>query len=403
MKPLLLTVNSPGEVAGWATPLAEAYHQRGGTVVVIILPCNFATGNEADVAWQIPGVEQVFPASELWSFLTQAGEAYRGCPLIHLGGDLMYAVALTARWGLKTYPYLWTRPWWNRFFQGFFTREESGVTWLEKRKAQRDKIHVVGDLTVDAIRLRARPTTHKQPQVMFMPGSREQEVLSLTPMFLEIAQNLKEANPELTFTMALSPFIPEEQVPYLLSAPPDPRCGGVQAHYRLQPDGVIEIYNPNNDASITVLKNSTATAQALSQSRITVSIPGTKTAEAAALGTPPLTLVPLNRPEDLPMHGLLGLLDYLPYGKRIKGWLIMQLKDYIHQSLGPIALPNQRAGYLLTPELVGILSCDDITEACLQLLDDPNLAPISQQLLDLYDPLAGAADKMVDLVIQETS
>lgn len=392
MKTLLITANSPGEIAGWMRPVLARWRAAcpGAGVVVILLPCTFASGRESDVAHALEGVERVVPAARFPHFLSRGGADYRGCPLLHLGGDLMYAAALSWRWGLAAWSYLWARPWWDGAFCGYFTRDGSGVQWLLRRRVDPGKILVVGDLVVDSVEQRCRHRVQPEPgTVSFLPGSRHREVEGLVPFYLGVAEAL--ACPGRRFQLLLSPFVDPRRQQELLTASPHVKVGGAKGHIEGN-----ELVSP---AGVRVSLHRQDGLEALARSELAITIPGTKTAEAGCLGVPCLTLLPLNRPEELPFIGLLGLLDWLPGGGHLKGRYLVTLKE----SIGLVAQPNILAGRALMPELIDVLSPSGVAEAAARLLEQPSrLAEVSLELRRLYSPLRGASARIVAAIRSQT-
>lgn len=374
---LLLTANSPGEMAGWVRPLVQAWRDSGeGPVDLLLLPCTFATGQEERVARSLPGVERVYRPRDYAGLLWRHGQRYRQGALLHLGGDLMYSALLSWRWGLSAWSYLWARPWWNSAFAGTFTKDPRGIDWLLRRRVPPEKIHEVGDLVLDALRqsLPAAPSpeTPRDWQVSYLPGSRAIEVRTLAPLFLEVHRQLQSRFPGLRGVLHLSPYLPQGQVSEVLQAPPDPQVGGVQGtlQERTLSAGTTELELAGEDG-----------LHRLAASRLAISIPGTKTAEAGYLRTPVLTILPLNRPEHLPSIGLLGLLDFVPGGRHLKGRLLLRLRDRV----GLLAHPNILAGRALLPELVDVLDGRKLAETAAETLANPNaLQQVQRDLATLY-------------------
>lgn len=371
---LLVTANSPGEMAGWVRPLVREWRERTDAPVdVLLLPCTFATGQEERVARSLEGVDRVYRPGDYFKLLFRDGRDYRGGELLHLGGDLMYSAFLSWRWGLSSWSYLWARPWWDSAFKGYFTKNDWGVRWLQKRKVADHKIHLVGDLVLDSVRQHVpEPLTEHRAQVSYLPGSRPQELASLAPFFLAVHRRLQEVQPGTTGVLHVSPFQPLDELASLLQQAPDPHVGGLQGTIvgeRLVADGV-ELELATGDGY-----------QRLAQSELAVSIPGTKTAEAGYLRTPVVTLVPLNRPDHLPSIGLVGLLDYLPGGRYLKGRLMLRLKDKI----GLLAQPNILAQKALLPEYVERIAVEDMSQKLATILmDKKKLLEVSHSLRELY-------------------
>lgn len=388
-QPLLVTANSPGEIAGWLRPIAEEWvrvHPER-SIVVVTLPCTFATGHEAEIASALPGVEKVIPVNSLLRFILWEGRPYRGCTLLHLGGDQMYAAALSWRYRLRAFTYLWARPWWDHLFQGYFTKNEWGRRWLRKRRLPESKIHEVGDLMVDSVLGKAEPRTPDPHQISFFPGSRAQELQNLAAFFLETAEALGSRVPERRFKLHLSPFIPESRLVELLETPPHPKMGGIQG--RVQGEALVSASGTRLEL---VRRESLRT---LAGSSLAVSIPGTKTGEAGCLGVPTLTLLPLNRPELLPALGILALLDYVPGGAWIKGRLLLRTKA----TLGFVSQPNILAQEEVMPEMVDPLTPLQVAERVEQILADTTaLNRARERNLQLFSELAGAAGRIVALL-----
>lgn len=386
MKRLLITANSPGEMAGWVRPLAKAWTSRGlGPVDILLLPCSFATGQEERVARSLPGVERVYRPSQYFKLLFSGGEDYKSGALLHLGGDLMYSAFLSWRWKLSTWSYLWARPWWNSAFAGYFTKNDWGVRWLKKRRVTEDKIHLVGDLVLDSVRQAVpAPDAVKLNQISYMPGSRAIEVSVIAPFFLQLHELLSRDNPDLQGVLHLSPFLPQDQVTALLEAEPDPDLGGTAG--RLVGDRLI---GPRSELLIATDDS----YQRLSQSKLAVSIPGTKTAEAGYLRTPVFTLVPLNKPEHLPSIGLLGLLDFIPGGAKLKGKVLVANKH----KLGLVGLPNILAQRALLPEVVEVIEVESLAAQIAPVLNDEDLLTDVQEVLaELFSWQEQPAESMVE-------
>lgn len=383
---LLITANSPGEVA-WIRPLAEQIALRGWSCDILLYPCTFATGKEAEVLRGYPGVEKVWPKNSLLSLFWTEGRRYPpGTPLIHLGGDLMYTAFFQRRFGWRCWSYLWARPWWDSAFSGYFSRNAQSTAGLRRRRVAPEKIREVGDLVVDSVNVQVPHLPERDPQLIsFLPGSREEEIRHALPLFSRAAEILRQSRPELRFQALLSPFLSLQRLGELLERPVDSRmdhAGGKLIGSR---------YVCRDGLEVAILQKDGLAAEA--RSILALSLPGTKTAEAATLGVPCLTIVPLNCPEVLPVHGLLGLLDWLPGGSHLKGKLLLRQKHRV----GLLAQPNQLLGRAVMPEMVDFLTAQEIATQMAQILNEPQqLQEKSLLLQQAYQGLAGASRKMLD-------
>jgi lipid A disaccharide synthetase len=306
----------------------------------------------------------------------------------------MYSAFLSWRWKLNAWSYLWARPWWNGAFRGYFTKDDWGVRWLRKRRVPDQHIHLLGDLVLDAVRQQvARPAQGERAfQISYLPGSRAVEVRSLTPLLLEVHALLCQRFPGLRGVLHLSPYLPQDQIRQLLESPPDPAFGGRQG--RLQEGGVLEA----GEARLEIATSDGY--QRLSQSMVALSIPGTKTAEAAYLRTPVLTMTPLNRPEHLPSIGLVGLLDFLPGGNHLKGRLMLRLKP----TIGLLGQPNMKAGRALLPEILDVVNAPMLAEALTEVLETEGLlAGVQQELNGLYSWAPTPSESMIETMLASTT
>ncbi len=394
---MLLTANSPGEMAGWVRPLAKAWRDLDiGPVDLLLLPCTFATGQEERVARELPGVDRVYRPSDYFKLLWRDGRDYRDGALLHLGGDLMYSAFLSWRWQLSAWSYLWTRPWWNSAFQGFFTKDDWGVRWLTKRKAPPEKIHLVGDLVLDSVRqaVPEPPLFERGLQVSYLPGSRAVEVQTLTPLFLAVHARLQETFPGIRGVLHLSPFLPPEELTALITSAPDPALGGITG--RLEGEFLHD--GRGGGLEIATLDG----YQRLSGSTVALSIPGTKTAEAGYLRTPVITITPLNKPEHLPSIGIVGLLDFLPKGNVLKGRLMMRLKP----TIGLLGQPNILAGRALLPEILDVIDEQMLVDLLKTVLSEPEqLSLVAKELRALYpwdtEPSRAIVGTIADQILKD--
>lgn len=388
MATLLFTANSPGEIAGWLLPLAREARRRWPEirVVVVLLPCTFASGAEARVARELVGADEVVPARRYLPLLLWEGGRHRPARLVHLGGDLGYAALLAWRWRLPAWAYLWGRSFWDGAFRGYFVKNAAGVRWLERKGIAPAKAHVVGDLVADSVALRRRRGAVSGPSVAFLPGSRLREVRRLAPFFLEVAARLAAERPDLRFRLLLSPFLEPVQLRAALESPPDPRLGGHAGRVeggRLVGEGVaLELVASDP-------------LEALAAAQLAVTVPGTKTAEAGCLGVPMVMILPLNRPELLPYVGLLGLLDWIPGGARLKGRVLAGMKGKV----GYLSQPNLLSGEEIVPEIVDVVKPEGVAAAIRELLRHPDrLRQQSERLKQLYAPSRGAAGRLLEIV-----
>ena len=109
---IIVTANSPGEVATWLVPTLKALKERlpSAEFTVFIPPCTFASGQEQAVVAALPGVKRTFNKRQLLSFiLTGKGLSDYSLALgvlCFLGSDLAYALLLARRLGYPAFAYM---------------------------------------------------------------------------------------------------------------------------------------------------------------------------------------------------------------------------------------------------------------------------------------------------------
>jgi len=117
-------------------------------------------------------------------------------------------------------------------------------------------------------------------------------------------------------------------------------------------------------------------------SDVVMTIPGSNTAELAALGVPMVVAVPLDRLEEMPLEGLPGLLGNVPVlGRALRRRAI----EGLIRKLPFASWPNRKAGREVVPELVKRgLTPQDMAQAVLRLLDDePGRQRMAEELRQL--------------------
>lgn len=387
---VIITANSPGEIAGWTAPVVHELKRIDPEVrvTVMILPCAFASGREAETARNVRGVDRVLTVSETLNLILWGKNPgfQEKAVLLHLGGDLFYPVLIKLRIRCSLWAYEWAQTKWDGHFAGYFARDENNRQILLKRKIKDDKIHTVGDLLVDSVCFRSGEAPAMEPfeglTVTFMPGSRKKEVLGLLPVFTATARLIKERFPETRFIVPVSSFINRSVLTDEFPLSPKENLPGCQVEFdgRFFSAGGIKIEAVDNSLS------------AILASDFIITIPGTSTGEAGTLGKPHLCIVPLNRPEDIPWVGIVGMLDLLPLiGRPLKRRLMLE----ISKTIGLVAQPNLRAGRMITPEIMVYVTPEVIFNAAQPYLaDESKRNAVRDDLLSTYGPLCGAAEKI---------
>lgn len=317
---IIFTVNGPGELNGVVLPLAEEFKKRWPAVTrtLFIVPCQYASGQEAVQAMASTLFNQVFTAEQYKRYWLKkelpAGYAFKETGIVFYGGgDGSHAIRLAERSGFDPYAY---------------TPDDKNLSKKTKFKLI-FRPELDGDLMVDAAQKRGisyqnLPIGAGVINVGLYPGSRHKHRAVMVPFLKETAALLRQKHHNLNFVWGLNA---EDLATYGLEDQP------------VEMPGLA--YN------------------------LVICLVGTNTAITGALGIPMLVLLPLNYPELIPFMGFFGLLAEIPLlGKFLKKLAICLIKNKIKL----LALPNIKADRLIVPELKGYLTPAQVAESAENLL-----------------------------------
>lgn len=393
---IFITVNSPGEIAGWLRPVSRKIKEKypSHKITTILLPCLFASGREEEVIERIPWVDEVQPSRNFFSHLRSKKKD--DALLLHLGGDLMYAAMLARKWKIPAWAYIWANRRWDKYFCGYLVRDERELKRLEKNCIPPGKISIVGDMLVDSVHDNITTDTVKNNsttgfRICYLPGSRLKEVYYMGAFFLKISEIIGKNFSGSEFNLLISPFLKIEEVMDVLRKKPDRKMGGSSGKISENE----KTFNGSGDISIRLLGESHY--EYLKNSDIAISVPGTKTGETGILGIPFITVLPLNRVEEVPFFGMVGLMELIPFfGKKFKGFLMAKIAS----KFGYISQPNILAEREIIPEMMRWLTPEEVAEEAIKLLEDKERRDrISQELRDLYQPHRGASERVVNKIL----
>ncbi|MBI2914299.1 MAG: hypothetical protein HYY08_00085 [Firmicutes bacterium] len=381
---VVITTNSPGEVAAWVRPFVRSLLDLEplARVSVFIPPCDFASGSEKSVVEEIPGVDVVASPREYLLYIllglrpTGFSPGPRGA-VVFLGGDLLHAVLLKRRLRYPALAYTEGRAGWAGSFARFFVPHEAARQKALAKGGAPEKLEVIGDLMLDAVlpelpeaSLRASlGFAGGRPLVALFPGSRPREFRHVLPFFLRAAEIIATDIQGVQFALSISPFVSDE---HLLEAS-NGSAGVLEGcAYRVEqrsgPHGLsnLEVVT-DKGTRVPVFRN--LQYDIMKAADLALVIPGSTTAEMAFLGLPMVVAAPVNKPELVPLEGLVGLVGRVPLlGRRVKA---QALKRYV--SLNRFcAHPNIRAGREMVPEVRGVLIPEDVAVAAVPLWRDGN-------------------------------
>ena len=404
---IFIMANSPGELVGWVKPAVEKLKEKQKKVIIIVVipPCQYASGMEREVVENFPEVDLVVGPSQYlkYLFLGIRPSSFRGVKrgvVVFLGGDPFHAVVLSKRLGLPAVAYM-QKPRWKRYFKKFMVLDQAAREKFMAKRAEENKVFVVGDLTVDGIKLgMSREEGYSRWGlnsgnfiISILPGSRPEMVRYMTPFFLRAAELIKKELPKTQFLLALSPFVPKEELVSLDESEVSKVFQG--AKIKLKKEN--EKWKLITESDLEVLVVEGRQYEALNISHLIITIPGTHTLEAAYLGIPMLVTIPLNKPEAIPLDGLAGLVRGVPlFGSSIKRWIVKWCAKRIKFT----AIPNIRAGREIIPEIRGVIEAEDVAKEAIKLLRDPNgLARMREELREIAGG-KGAADKVANIILE---
>ncbi len=417
---IAITSNGPGEFAGWVRPLVAALYRLAPDVDVtlVFVPDDFATGREPAVAQQLFRHARIVTPPQYVRFAL-------GRPLAHgparvdavqyLGGDLMHAARVRARLGGAAYAYKFARKADARHLARAFALDASNAATLAANGIPAERIAIVGNLAIDgalgeaaglfahdgepgAVRgvaltndvsaAVAAPEGAASRTVLFMPGTRKNEVANMVPLFLAAALRLRTLRPELRAVFALSPFTGEDELDRALAAGGHRNAWGARGRV-IGTGDAIALQAAAGGAPFPVVREAMRHAP---HARLAVTLPGTKCIELAALGVPAIVCVPLNAPEVVVINGPLQYLDRLPFiGLPLKRAIVVG----VDKRFAYTAQPNIDAGETLMPEMRGTLFPGDIARRIAAYAhDDEGRARDAARLRALYAAHVGAAERM---------
>lgn len=406
---IVIISNAPGELAAWVRPTVGELRRQypEARVTVALVPCPYASGREAESlrSWNL-GLQVWTPMQTVRFLLTGQVPAGSSRPgesgaVLFMGGDQFFGVLMARRTGFPLLVYTETTGRWPWAVDRFLLSDRTPYFEMRRRKVPPGKVALVGNLMVDSVNTRLSPPEARQRLklkteamvVGLLPGSKPFKVLYVTPFLLRVAEILRAHDPSLQFILHQSPFTPLAQIERAIS---DPRyaqaTGGTLGHLAKQ-DGESWILTAAGCPVRIVPPEFQYDGLAVDDLALTV--PGTNTAELAVLGVPQVVVLPLNKPEEIPLEGLIGRIGAVPLvGKWVKRMAIR----YLAGRVGFTALPNRRMGRMVTPEMVGVLEPEAVARTAAEILQDAERR--RQIKLDLLQAMGyrGAAATVAQVV-----
>jgi len=405
MLDFIITANSPGEVAAWVQPVVKKIKQKykQSQISVFLPPCVFASGSEKEVLADFSEVDHVFAWKQYLKFILLNRKPNKFKPgvkgvVLFLGGDIFHAFLLGKKLGYPVLAYTEGDYGWAKYVRKFMVPDYRVKKKLLEKGADDEKIEVIGNLMLDSLTPKYGPEAFRdylelknEKVITLFPGSRVEEFKLMLPLFINGLLEFGELDDNYKVLLSQSPFIDDKQIAdYFLKYLSRNNLKG----QFLKKDG-YNIMHIFDKLQIKVYENLNYSLMQITD--LAISAPGTNNLELAYFGIPMIVILPLNKPEIIPLRGLKGLIGEIPYlGAFLKKKIIPKIaaeKDFI-------SLPNIISEKNIVPELVGKLKPQDLTEKIRQYINNEN------ELLEMHKELKGeftevsASDKIVENIDQ---
>ena len=361
MKRIVILANGPGELWCWVRPVIRALAEAGVNVSLRLLPCQYAAGNEAEIAGRL-GVADISPPMSIFSHLAR-GEKHPPDAVLQMGGDLLFGLALSRRNGVPFFCYTYgVKPLLGRCDAIFTPFEETSRSF----KSVCERTFVSGDLVADSMDMDEDAFSWPGGggrKIVFFPGSRRAIRSAALPFIKRIWGSLQERVNDVEHVCALSSFATGEE----------------EAAWK------DEGLNPSRASARAIL----------CEADLALTQPGTNTLEIAYAGVPGIVAVPFQFLRQVPLPGLAGLISSLPLAGP---WIKESLLRRAGRRRGFLAWPNRLLGQEVMPEVVGDFSAEDIASVAAELLCDPSRLSLVRSDLGKIPCGKGSAGRMVDKI-----
>lgn len=383
---VIITTNSPGEVSAWVRPMVRTLKKfwPDCKITVFIPPCTFASGQEVSVVAGFSEVDQVFGPKAYLRYVISHQKPRNFYPgqeglVLFLGGDLGHAVLLGKRLKYPVYAYSERAAGHASSIRLFFVPTKKVTERLARKGIPLDKLRLVGDLMLDAIRPdisaeRLRECLHLTRGdfvLNIFPGSRPHEVVASLPLFLKSALLILE-NKKISPLITLAPYVSLQKIEDILRR-------AQEFGWELDETSEPDLFSLKiNDYQMWIYRGISYNTMQISD--LVFSLPGTNNVELAAMEVPTLVILPLNWPELIPLPGLIGWITKIPlFGSWLKKkYIIPRLLPKFH-FVSPVNRSRRKS---ILPEMIGMLTPEIIAERALEIMEN-ELAVIREKLKGL--------------------
>lgn len=392
----VLVTNGPGELYSWAQPVLRVLRELYPEIKVSIslVPDQFVSGSEAEVAKGF-GADTVTTHKEFVTLLA-TGRAPpslgddRGF-VLSLGGNAQMALRLAKSLHYPTYRYSFV-PTWNRNLRKLFVHDERALRRARRLGAPKNRLECVGNLVADAVGQSSPAADVGSPHVLLLAGTRDTFSVLLIPFMIALADDLSQAFPQASFAWPVSQLLNKETIAAGIAGEQKDYLGGAA--------GTREgntIITPNG-AKLHMIPDTKRHAH-MRAADLAVTIPGTNTLELGIAGVPSIVMLPMNKPEVIPLEGVGHWLGLLPFvGTTLKRQAV---KLFVEGLNIPVSLPNRFSDEDLMLEIKGNVSVAQIAETAKTLLASPDDLAKRRQRLKETMPQAGAAERLIKAIFAD--
>lgn len=390
MDELFILTNSPGEVSGWVRPVVSGLASKGfpAKVSLVVLPCQYASGMEAEYGKEIGGIDSVYTFKELWKNRGLVSD--RKKLVLQLGGDPFFGALLSAKlrcnWMIYT-----SRPRWKSRVGHYFVPDAAAENRFAVQGVKRDRVTKVGNLIFDSApecgdadeARRIMGLSDGEQALSFLPGSRPFEYRDGFPFFSCAAMEFLTNHPNYHAFLPVAPTVDEKLlIEGLDEAGLNWRGGSAAEEILWNGPGRIRFIRENN-------------FEAIKASTLAVAFPGTNNLQITSLCVPLLTVIPLNQAENIPLDGIPGMIPMSVPGAKV---LKKKLVYWYSRRLKYASLPNRMTGKEIVPEHRGVMTPSMVAGLVEELVSDPErLSGIVRGYSEIVLE-RGAASKIADKV-----